>query len=61
MDNILLGGLSSSFATVFTNPLEVSSKFSVKKNQKFCKFWNISGGENSATASRRASEERSSC
>lgn len=30
MDNTLLGGLSSSLATVFTNPLEVSAQFDLE-------------------------------
>lgn len=38
MDNILLGGLSSSFATVFTNPLEVSSLFEGKIIRNFASF-----------------------
>lgn len=42
MDNILLGGLSSSFATVFTNPLEVSSEFDFKVlDENFFYFFQV--------------------
>lgn len=41
MDNILLGGLSSSFATVFTNPLEVSAEYKFKDFEKEKYFFQV--------------------
>lgn len=51
IDNLYIGGLSSCFATVFTNPLEVNGQ-SVEIKVQVLNLDFLTGGENPSAASR---------